>query len=130
MAGLLMMLSGCAAPAPAIRLTPVSQLAPPVAVPHIDPLVLNPVPWTVYNRAGLDALVVKLKAQGDTSSVVFMLDANGLENLKLNFVELQRYLREQKAVIAMLIKIVDHQAGVVDSSLTATPPASPGASAP
>jgi hypothetical protein len=110
----LLVLSGCASTTPLLRLDPVVQLAPPVAVPSIDPLVLNAIPWTVYNRAGLEALVAKLKAQGDTGSVIFVLDADGMQNLKLNFVELQRYLSQQKTVIVLLSKVVNQQAGVVD----------------
>jgi hypothetical protein len=109
-----LVLSGCASTTPLLRLDPVVQLAPPVAVPSIDPLVLNAIPWTVYNRAGLEALVAKLKAQGDTGSVIFVLDADGMQNLKLNFVELQRYLSQQKTVIVLLSKVVNQQAGVVD----------------
>jgi hypothetical protein len=93
----------------------VVQDAPPVAIPQVAPMTLNPVQWKVMTLADMQALEAQLKKTGKTDIVIFTLDTDNYQNLNLNFVEIQRYLTQQKAVVVLLKKIVDQNSGVINS---------------
>jgi len=87
--GLLALLAACGSH----DIEPVTVPPAPVAVPPIQPLVMNPVQWRVI--------------AGDTPLIA--LDEEGYRNLTLNLIDLRRYIEEQKAVIAMLRRIMDER---------------------
>jgi len=104
------LLAGCAS---TVALDPVVQKPPPVSIPTVQPLSLNSVQWQVMNLSDLKALLAK-----NTDVVLFTLDANNYQNLNSNFVEIKRYLTEQKAVLVLLKKVVDQESGVVSNDTT------------
>lgn len=72
----------------------------PVVVPDAQPLVMNPMKFTIINQ---------------NSILYFSLDSDNYTNLQLNFTEIQRYIGEQKVIINMLKKInSDRAAGLKD----------------
>lgn len=78
----------------------------PVVVPDAQPMVMNPTSWKVLTLAQLEEIV-----KNNTTVLYFALDSNNYANLQLNLIEIQRYIKEQKAVIAMLKKINADRAG-------------------
>ena len=92
------LLMGCTSQ---VRLDPVIQRAPPVAVPTTQPLTLNPVQWRVLAPADLKA--------DKSGAPVFALDAENYQNLALNFIEIKRFMSEQKSIIGFLKKVVETQ---------------------
>jgi hypothetical protein len=112
---LLFLLSGCTA---VQTLDPVVQKTAPVSIPTVQPLTLNQVQWKVLNASDLKALLDGLKDNKDI--VLFALDASNYQNLNLNYVEIKRYISEEKTVILLLKNIADQQSGVVSSTQPTT----------
>jgi len=105
-----LLLSACGTSA--VNLDPVIQNAPPVALPVVQPMSLNDVQWHVMNAADLKALLTK---QGNNIAL-FSLDAGNYQNLGLNFIEIKRFISEQKELVALLEKIVAQQQGTKPNS--------------
>ena len=99
---LLVILTRCASPPIS---TPVIQPDAAVAVPEPEPLTLNPVQWKVMSLAELQKLVTQLQASHQ-NQVYFLTDADNYNNLSLNIIEIERYIKEQKAVLTMLKQII------------------------
>jgi len=112
--GLCLLTVSCASQ---VKLDPVVQTAPPVAVPSAAPLVLNQVQWKVLNTDDLKALIAQ---NGSKDVVIFALDPDSFQNLKLNMVEITRYITDQKTIEVLLKKVVNQDSGVV--SATKAPP--------
>jgi uncharacterized protein YceK len=112
---LLFLLSGCTA---VQTLDPVVQKTAPVSIPTVQPLTLHQVQWKVLNASDLKALLDGLKDNKDI--VLFALDASNYQNLNLNYVEIKRYISEEKTVILLLKNIADQQSGVVSSTQPTT----------
>ena len=81
-------------------------------------MTLSSVQWQVLSVDQLKTLITKLQTAQQQNTVVFALDTQNYTNLSLNFVEIERYIEEQKAILAMLKQIL-----VERSSQTGTPPA-------
>lgn len=99
---LAILLAGCSA-----QSIPTLQGNIPVAVPKAQPMTLNVVEWQVMTAEQLKALAAKMQAEHD--AVVFVLEQGSYNNLSLNLVELERYIREQKAILDMLSKIISER---------------------
>lgn len=104
-----MALGGCATVEKAPSMTMVS---PPTiyqsavdAAPEPRGTKLKPVQFQVYSGADLQALVDDIKAGRRKDVVIIGLTPKGYQNLSTNLVELERYIREQKQVIAYLRKV-------------------------
>lgn len=105
---ILLMLAGCSG-TPII--STVVQKDAPVAIPTAQPLTLNDVQFTVLTVDQLKALLTKLEAAQQKNAVVFALDTQNYTNLQLNLVEIQRYIKEQKAILDMLKQILAERSG-------------------
>ena len=103
---LCMLLAGCASTGGLPITTVVVQPDAPVAVPDTQPLTLNPVQWQVMTLAQLQKLVAAIKASPQHQQTLFSLDTENYNNLMLNLIEIQRYIKEQKAVLTMLKNII------------------------
>ena len=99
---LVLLLAGCATVAP-----PQPNL--PISVPIAQPMALNPVQWQVMTAEQLQQLATQLqKAQND--HVVFVLDAQNYNNLSLNLIEIERYIKEQKTILELLQSVIAERA--------------------
>jgi hypothetical protein len=103
---LALLLAGCTT----TTTIPVVQPNLAVAVPPVQPMSLYPVAWQVMSLPELQKFAARLEKAQQTHVVVFVLDQQNYTNLMLNFVEVQRYLQEQKAVLDMLNKIIAERA--------------------
>ena len=103
---LALLLAGCTT----TTTIPVVQPNLAVAVPPVQPMSLYPVAWQVMSLPELQKFAAQLEKAQRTHVVVFVLDQQNYTNLMLNFVEVQRYLQEQKAVLDMLNKIIAERA--------------------
>jgi flagellar basal body L-ring protein FlgH len=65
---------------------------------------LRPVQFQVYSGAELQTLAADIKAGRRNDVVIIGLTPKGYQNLSTNLAELERYIREQKQVIAYLRK--------------------------
>ncbi len=83
----------------------------PVSVPSAQPLTLNDVQFQVLTVDQLKTLLTKLQSAQNDGQVVFALDTQNYTNLQLNLVEIQRYIKEQKAIIDMVKQILVQRAG-------------------
>ena len=102
---LALLLAGCTT-----TTIPVVQPNLAVAVPPVQPMSLYPVVWQVMSLPELQKFAAQLEKAQQMHVVVFVLDQQNYTNLMLNFVEVQRYLQEQKAVLDMLNKIIAERA--------------------
>lgn len=100
---------GCSACASDPIPVPVVIPPAPVSVPQITPMTLNRITWKVYNVSDLKALVAKMEASGDKSTVLFSLDANGYNALSMNMIEIKRFIKDQSAVTQFLIGVLNEQ---------------------
>lgn len=105
---LLFLLTGCSG---SVITDAVVQHDAPVAVPTADPMSLNSVQWQVLTVPQLQALITKLQTAQQQNTVLFALDTQNYTNLSLNFVEIERYIKEQKAILAMLQQILAERSG-------------------
>jgi len=79
----------------------------PVAVPTAQPMTLQPVDWQVLSLGELRQQLAKLPKD---STVVFVLDGKNYNNLSLNLIEIERYIKEQKTIIELLDAIIAERA--------------------
>ena len=100
---LLALLSGCAST------VPVTEPNPAVAVPIAQPMTLASVHWQVMTADQLRALANKLQAAQGQHAVV-VLDSPNYDNLSLNLIEIERYIREQKVILDMLQAVIAERA--------------------
>ena len=105
---ILLLLAGCSGP---VITDAVIQKDVPVAVPDAQPIDVDFVQWQVLTVSQLQALIVKLQSAQQQNTVIFALDTQNYNNLSLNFVEIQRYIQEQKAILALLKQIIAERAG-------------------
>jgi hypothetical protein len=119
-------LTGCASltinshptpPVPPPPPTPIVVISstPPITAPAIDPIILAPVTWTVYNSAELKNLSDKLAASG-ANVVLFTLDQTNFKNLSDNLSSIDSLVKQQNASINFLLKAANAPANA------ATPP--------
>lgn len=94
--------SGCTTTAT----VPVIQPDVPVAIPPAQPMSLNSVHWQVMGVRELRSLVTQLEKAQQHHIVLFVLDEQNYTNLMLNYVEIERFLREQQTILDMLKKII------------------------
>jgi hypothetical protein len=80
-------------------------ISPPVPKPA--PVVMRNVEWKVYNLPELERLVAELRERNDGDFVIIALTPRGYENLGVNLIELERYIREQEEVVVFLKNILD-----------------------
>lgn len=105
---LLLLMSGCAT-----TIVPQAQPNIPVAVPIAQPMTFNSVQWQVLSADQLRDLAAKLQ-KSQTDHVVFVLDASNYTNLSLNLAEIERYIKEQKAILDMLKTLIDQRVNIQD----------------
>ncbi len=115
---ILLLLSGCAG---SVITNAVVQPNVSVSVPTADPMLLNAVKWQVLSVAQLKTLVATLEANKQQNAVVFVLDSQNYTNLQLNFVEIERYIKEENAIISMLKQVIAQRSGQTSSSTTRQP---------
>lgn len=90
----------------------------PVTLPVAQPLTLNNVQWQVMSVAQLQALIATLQKAQQQNQVVFVLDTQDYTNLQLNFVEIERYIKDQKAILTEAQQIFAQRAGQTVASPT------------
>lgn len=73
------------------------------AVPRPGPLVLDDFRVRVYTKEQLRKLVADADKSGQQITL-FALTPQGYQQLSMNMIELERYIREQKVIIAFLEK--------------------------
>jgi len=95
--------------------TPVVVEYPRVAVPSAHPVHMREVIWKVYNADELEKLVEELKQNPDEEFVLIALTPKGYENLSTNIIELERYIKDQKEIIAFLKKTLDNRSEAVST---------------
>jgi len=100
---LLSLLAGCASAPPLV--IPQEQPNAAFAIPVAQPMTINDVHWQVMTAAQLKTLAVNLQ-KAQTDNVVLVLDQQNYNNLSLNLVEIERYIKEQKAVLDMLKSVI------------------------
>lgn len=104
---LCLLLTACGTTTSQPIITSVIQPNAPVAVQKAQPMTLNSVQWQVMSLPELEALVKKLQVAKENKIVLFVLNAQDYTNLASNFVEIERYLKEQQAIIDMLTTIIN-----------------------
>jgi hypothetical protein len=82
----------------------------PVNVPDAQPMVMNPMEWKILTLDQLEAIV-----KSNNHVLYFSLDTKNYTNLQLNMIEIQRYIKEQMAIIDMLKKINADRANEQDT---------------
>jgi type IV pilus biogenesis protein CpaD/CtpE len=102
---LALLLAGCTS-----TTIPLIQPNVPVATPPAQPMSLYSVKWQVMALPQLKNLVAQLEKAQQSNVVLFVLDQQNYTNLMLNFVEVQRYLQEQKTILDMLKTIIAERA--------------------
>lgn len=100
-------MTACATTTSQPIITSVIQPNAPVAIQKAQPMTLNSVHWQVMSLPELEALVKKLQVAKENKIVLFVLNADDYTNLASNFVEIERYLKEQQAIIDMLTTIIN-----------------------
>lgn len=95
-------LSACATTEPPKPV--VTHIPAPVAVPAVAPLSLGQFRWTVYNR---ERLQKELRENPERLDTIVALTPQGYRVLARNTAELERYIREQRAVIAYLTRAIE-----------------------
>jgi hypothetical protein len=93
-----------------------------VAVPRAQPMNFNSVQWQVVGLAELKELVATLEKSQQKQVLLFALDATNYNNLTQNLVEIERYIKEQKAILAMLKKILDDRSAATQQATGAVAP--------
>ena len=78
------------------------------AVPRPGPLVLEDFRIRVYTKEQLRTLIADADKNGQQITL-FAMTPNGLQQMSLNFIELERYIKEQKVVIAFLQKTLEER---------------------
>jgi len=68
---------------------------------------MEPVNWQVVTIEQMKALTSKLKAP----TIFIVLDEQNFKALSLNLLDIQRYIKEQKAVVIMLTNIIQTRSG-------------------
>jgi hypothetical protein len=101
---------------------PVLQTDSEVAVPRAQPMNFNSVQWQVVGLAELKELVATLEKSQQKQVLLFALDATNYNNLTQNLVEIERYIKEQKAILAMLKKILDDRSAATQQATGAVAP--------
>jgi len=91
---------------------------PRVPPPAIQPLTMEPVTWRVLTEAEIRTLV-----ESREEVVLFALDPEGYRNMRLNLVEIRRFLDEQRAAIALLQRVLDERSEPSAESVTDAPAA-------
>ena len=104
---LLASLAGCAS---APIATPTTSY-PPVSEPYVAPPRLNDLSWKVYNASDIKQLAATLDGKGEF--VIFALAPDGFKKLEANMSEINRYIKQQKAVKVYLKQVIDSRSGNV-----------------
>lgn len=107
---LLLWLGGCAS---TTTLVPQAQPNIPVAVPIAQPMTFNSVQWQALSADQLRQLAAQLQKSQD-DHVVFVLDATNYNNLSLNMAEIERYIKEQNAILDMLKTLIAQRVNLQD----------------
>lgn len=106
---LLVWLGGCST-----TFVPQAQPNVPVAVPIAQPMTFNSVEWQVLSVAQLRALADQLEKAQNAHVVVFVLDETNYNNLSLNMAEIERYIKEQNAILDMLKTLIAQRVNIQD----------------
>ncbi|RYD85370.1 MAG: hypothetical protein EOP84_02675 [Verrucomicrobiaceae bacterium] len=89
---------------------PMPQLSA-VQAPKPRPVKLRDVKWKVYNAAQLQKLIDDAKKNGTEKQVVLVaLSPDGYENLSYNMLELERFIKDQKASLVYLQDTINGRA--------------------
>lgn len=80
------------------------------AIPRAAPITTHPLQWKVYNQADLRKLLVELEKRPQSDYAIFVLTPNGYKALSLNVLEMERYIKEQREIIAYLTKTLEGRA--------------------
>jgi hypothetical protein len=100
---------------------PVVQPDSPVAVPDAEAMNLASVQWHVMGLPELKQYVAKLEQSQQKQVLLFSLDTTNYNNLSQNLVEIERYINEQKAILAMVKKILHDRSVAADARGSSTP---------
>ena len=87
------------APAPIVVVAP----TPPVVAPKPDPVTMAPVQWRAYNASDLKKLSDSTLANGG-NVLLFTLDETNYKNLQDNLNSIDKYIRQQNAIVDFLNK--------------------------
>ena len=106
-------LAGCAnAPSP----VSVAAVKPPqVSYQSPQPVVMRPVTWNIYTPKNTDKMQKDLASGG----TFIVLTPQAYKNLSANMLELQRYIREQKAVNVYLVKELNQRSDTTSAKALA-----------
>ena len=102
---LLVLLAGCSSPASKTVVIPQAQPNAAFAIPTPQPLTVNSVQWQVMTPEQLKTFADRLQKAQD-HKVVLVLDQENYNNLALNLVEIERYIKEQKAILDMVKSVI------------------------
>jgi hypothetical protein len=80
------------------------------AIPVAAPITTHPFQWKVYNIADLQKLLVELQKHPKTDYAIFALTPDGYKAVSLNMLEMERYIKEQRQIIAYLTKTLEGRA--------------------
>lgn len=112
---LALFLAGCSG---VTQNVPQTVRLPRVAPPTIQPLTMEPVTWRVMTESEIRAL-----AESREEVVLFALDPDGYRNMRINLIEIRRFLDEQRAAIAFLQRILDERSEPPPGETTDAPAA-------
>jgi hypothetical protein len=99
------LLTGCSATPAKTVIIPQAQPNAAFAIPTPQPLTINHVQWQVMTSEQLKTLADRLQKAQD-HKVVLVLDQENYNNLALNLVEIERYIKEQKAILDMVKSVI------------------------
>jgi hypothetical protein len=92
----LILLSGCAT----TTAVPTVIERPPLSVPTVDVVKMEPVNWIVVTEENAKSVFEKLKQQGTEKPVLFSLTEKNFENQTINNAKVQAFVTQQQAIIA------------------------------
>jgi hypothetical protein len=90
--------------------TPISVGLDAPAIPKAAPITTHPFQWKVYNQADLQKLLIELQNRPKTDYAIFVLTPDGYKALSLNVLEMERYIKEQREIIAYLTNTLEGRA--------------------
>ena len=91
-------LAACSTAPRQIQITSKPIERPELVLPSVDPVNMRRVEWIVINEENMEAQLTELKKNG-APLAMFVLTAQGYENLGLNFSDIRAMVQQQQRII-------------------------------
>ena len=85
---------------------PLQVRLPDVSVPEPQPVSTQDYTYKVYRQNDIKALAATFKKHPNREFVIFAITPDGYQRMSNNYVELERYISEQKEIIVYLKRTI------------------------